>query len=270
MQTVDRNRNQLPFAGGLDIDSFHRSPEHEEALARLNFLVDNRRRLGLLVGPSGSGKSLLLRVFAEQLRRTAGQVAIVNLLDVEPTEFLWLLAAQLGLHPADGDSAFLLWRKINDRLSEFRYQQSTTVLLLDGGEQADLAVLQHVARLVQFDSTPEMRLTVVLAGQNKMLSRLTQSLLDLLDLRINLAAWEERDTAEFVNGQLSTASSPAPVFDDAAVGRLHELSDGIPRRVSQLAGLSAVVAAGQNLPQVDAGVVQDVYQELIPPVGTGV
>ena len=60
---------ESPFRGDLDPKSYYQSPTHEEALARLSFLVGQHRRLGLLVGPSGSGKSLLLEVFAQQLRR---------------------------------------------------------------------------------------------------------------------------------------------------------------------------------------------------------
>jgi len=54
---------ESPFRGCLDPKSFYQSPTHEEALARLHFLVEHGRRLGLLTGPSGSGKSLLLEVF---------------------------------------------------------------------------------------------------------------------------------------------------------------------------------------------------------------
>ena len=41
-----------------------RAPSHDEALARLEYLVDARRRLGVLLGESGVGKSLVLRVAA--------------------------------------------------------------------------------------------------------------------------------------------------------------------------------------------------------------
>jgi type II secretory pathway predicted ATPase ExeA len=87
---------ESPFRGGIDPKSFYPSPTHEEALARLQFLVERQRRLGLLVGPSGSGKSLLLEVFAAQLRRNARPVAKLSLLGVEPVEMLWLLANDWG------------------------------------------------------------------------------------------------------------------------------------------------------------------------------
>ena len=57
---------ESPFRNCLDPHCFYQSPTHEEALARLHFLVEQHRRLGLLLGPDGSGKSLLLEVFAAQ------------------------------------------------------------------------------------------------------------------------------------------------------------------------------------------------------------
>ena len=39
-----------PFRGCFDPEFFYQSPTHEEALARLHFLVEQRRRMGLLIG----------------------------------------------------------------------------------------------------------------------------------------------------------------------------------------------------------------------------
>ncbi|HKD38008.1 MAG TPA: hypothetical protein VKB78_14445, partial [Pirellulales bacterium] len=66
---------ETPFRGGIDPKFFYESPTHEEALARLRFLVEERQRLGMLMGESGTGKSMLLEVVARQLRRGGSQVA---------------------------------------------------------------------------------------------------------------------------------------------------------------------------------------------------
>ena len=130
---------ESPFRGLLDPKFFYQSPTHEEALARLQFLVHQQRRLGLLVGPPGSGKSLLLEVFAAQLRRNARPVAKLSLLGVEPAELLWLLAADWGLSLEPTQSLAALWRAVTDRLIEYRYQQLEAVVLLDDADQADRA-----------------------------------------------------------------------------------------------------------------------------------
>lgn len=254
--------SESPFRGCIDPKCFYQSPTHEEALARLSFLVEQRRRLGLLIGPSGSGKSLVFEVLAQRLRRQGRSVAKVSLLDVEPTEMLSLLASEWELPIGSLQSATVLWRALSNRLAEHRYQQLETVVLLDDVGQADPRTLQHVARLVRFDPSPEMPLTLVLAGRQECVAKLGQSLLGLVDLRIDIEPWERADTEQYVTTLLSKKGCRTPVFANPALDRLQELAHGIPRRVSQLADLALVAGAGQNLAQIDAGVVEEAYQEL--------
>ncbi len=254
---------ESPFRGCLDPGMFYESPTHEEALSRLHFLIEQRCRLGLLIGPSGSGKSLLLEVLTHQLRRLGRPMANISLLDVEPTEMLWLLAAEWGLNPEPSLSTAALWRMLTDRLIEYRYQQLETVVLLDDADLANRAVQRHVARLARFDTSPEARFTIVLAGRNEGMVHLDESLLALTDLRIDVEPWQRNETETFVNRRLSQADRQTPVFTPPAVDRLQEISHGIPRRVSQLAELALLAGAGQNLQEIDAGVVDSVYQELV-------
>ena len=253
---------ESPFRSCLDPQFFHQSPTHEEALARLHFLVEQRRRVGLLMGPSGSGKSLLLEVFATQLRRRGCSVAKFSLLGVDPAEMLGLLAAGLELNLAPTDSVAALWRAVTDRLVEYRYQQRDTIILFDDADQAHQQVMAQVTRLVQFDPSPESRLTFVLAGDRERLGRIGKQLMELTELRIDLEPWEQVDTEDFLSCSLARAGRESPVFDDPAVARLHELSHGIPRRVTQMADLALVAGAGRNLEQIDTDVIESVHQEL--------
>jgi general secretion pathway protein A len=250
---------ESPFRGLLGPKFFYQSPTHEEALARLQFLVQGRHRLGLLVGPAGSGKSLLLEVFAKQLR---GPVAKLSLLGVEPAEMLWRLATGWGVSLEPTQSLAALWRAVSDRLTEYRYQQLNAVVLLDDVDQAEPQVLQHVTRLVRFDPSLETRLTLVLAGRNEGMAKLGEPLLGLADLRIDIEPWAPADTEEFLNARLAQSGRQSPVFAGPAVARLHELSHGLPRRVSRLAELALLAGAAEELQQIDADVVEGVHREL--------
>ena len=253
---------ESPFPGRFETKCFYRSPVHEEALARLHFLVDEGRRLGLVIGGRGTGKSFLLEVFGNRLRRSGVPVAKVELLGVEPGEFLWLLAGRLGLNPEAGLPVAALWRIVTDRLAEYRYQQLQAVLLVDDADQAAPQVLTQVLRLVKHDLSAESRLTVVLAGEGNRMSRLGRDLLELAELRIDLGGWEQADTEHYVQASLAQAGGTAAAFDPSALARLHELSSGVPRRVAQLADLSLVAGAGRNLEQIDVETVESVCQEL--------
>jgi type II secretory pathway predicted ATPase ExeA len=254
--------SEMPFPSCHDPRHFYQGTTHEEALARLHFLVEQHRRLGLLTGGPGSGKSLLLEVFARQIRRHGGPVAKVATLGLDGAELLGQIAGQLGLNPGGDESIASLWRALGDRLLEFRYQQSDTVLLLDDVDQADRQVLAQITRLAQWDRSAETRFTLVLSGQPQGMSRIGRTLLEMAELRIDVEPWEPADTSGYVQTSLRQAGGAAEAFTDAALQRLHELAQGVPRRVAQLADFSLLAGAGRNLSQIDAEVVESVYHEL--------
>lgn len=251
-----------PFRGRLDANGFYESPMHEEALARLEFLVEEQRRLGLLLGPAGSGKSLVLSIFGSRMRGLGRAAPHLNLTGITPEEFPECLAGALGVVLPCRYSVAAVWRRIEDRLAEFRYQQTAVVVLLDDADASGVDVLDQVTRLAKMDSRPDSRLTLVLTAQPSGLARLPIGLLELADLRIDLGAWEPADTARFIETALSKAGRTAPAFRESAIARLHELSGGIPRRVSQLADLALVAGAGRGLASIDAETVESACMEL--------
>jgi general secretion pathway protein A len=253
---------ETPFRGGFDPRFFYESPTHEEGLARLNFLVEERQRLGLLLGETGTGKSMLLEVFARDLRRGGSQVANISLPGADLREFLWLIAAELGLNPGGSDDVFRLWRGVLDRLAENRYQQLDTVLLFDDAHEASREVLEHIARLVQVDRAPNARLTVVLALAAGRAAAIDTRLLELTELRIDVDRWEEPDTISYINWSLAQAGRKTPAFSDEAMIRLHALSEGVPRRVNQLAGLALMAGAARQIPLIDGETVASIHHEL--------
>jgi type II secretory pathway predicted ATPase ExeA len=251
-----------PFRARSDRRFFFQSPTHEEAMARLNFLVDERRRAGLLLGGLGSGKSTVLQMFADALRRRGSPVAKVNLNGLEPCELLWLLATGFQMNPDPSLPSHTLWQLVTDRLTEYRYQELDTVVLLDDADEGSDALLAQIVRLVQLECRPESRLAVILAARSGRVGRLDSTLLELADLRIDLDPWDETETVRFLNATLAEAGRQQPVFEESAITRLHELSEGIPRRISQLADLALLAGAGQSLDQIDVATVEGVYYEL--------
>jgi general secretion pathway protein A len=256
-----------PFRGHLDARFFHQGPTQEEALARLHFLADERRTLGLLLADAGSGKSQLLQVFAAQLNAAspaAGQrrTALVNLAAVDAGEFLWLLAGPLGVEAVPSANPATLWRAVAYQVAANRYQEVATVLLLDDADLARAEIVDQIVRLAQLDDARDAWLTMVLAAQPRRLGRLGARILELADLRIDLDGWDADNTAAFIKQAINKAGRSSPIFSEAAGRRIHELSGGLPRRVKQLADLSLLAGAGNNLVQIEADTVEAVCHEL--------
>jgi type II secretory pathway predicted ATPase ExeA len=253
---------ESPFNHGLDPRFFYQSANHEEALARLDFLVDQPRRLGLLLGEPGVGKSLVFDVFGRQKRSATREVASLSLLGMTSVDFLWQVAVKLGKDPAPGESLFLLWRSVADQLAENRYQHKTTILLFDDADEASDEVLLQVARIAQLDPSPAARLTIALAAQSRRVGNLSRRLLELADLRVDLEAWQEDETAGYIHWALNRGGCTRNVFTPDAMHHLHELTDGLPRRVMQLADMALIAGAGCDLDQIDVDTIENVFHEL--------
>jgi general secretion pathway protein A len=253
---------ESPFRTMLDTERFYPSASHDEALARLEYLVDARRRLGVLLGTSGVGKSLVLRVAAERLGRKGSAVAVVDTVGVGTRDLLWQLAAALGAAPRDSSDMVHLWRLVADRVAENRLQQTSTVLLVDDAGQAGPDVLTQLVRLARLDSAPDSRWTIVLAAEPPQAARWNESLRELVDLRIDLESWNEADTTGFVQTSLVEAGRVDPVFHDDALAAIFELSGGVPRRVLRLADLALVAGADAAVDRIDAALVHAAHGEM--------
>lgn len=251
-----------PFKGSLDPRTFHQGPAQEEALARLHFLVDQQRTLGLLSGASGSGKSLLLEVLVKELGVVGRQSALVNLLGIGRHELLGLVAGQLGIDMISPRDDFSLCRAIEDQLLANRYQQISTILLLDDADEAAPDALDEIARLAGLNQARDARLTMVVAARPESVGRLGTRLLELSELRVDLEGWDADDTAAFIKKSLAAAGRSTPIFTEAAVRRLHALAGGLPRPIKQLADLSLLAGAGANLTHVEPELVDSAFHEL--------
>lgn len=250
---------QSPFAPALCRQLAAQHPLCGEALARLDFLVDHRSRFGLLVGPSGSGKSLVLGEFVRRKRAAGSAVALIDATGIPATEVLLELAVAWGCDPIATSDPSTLWRLATDRLAELRLEQVPAVLVIDNLDQATGDALIMVQRLLQM---VDVEFTVVASACDDAVSRLGRRLLDLAELRIELALWTADDTRDYLSGSLAAAGRHEPAFADRAVERLFQLSGGAPRRVGQLAQLALIAGAGQSLTQIDEQTVLAVHEEL--------
>jgi general secretion pathway protein A len=262
MQLDHWQLTESPFRNVLAADRFYPSASHDEALARIEYLVDARRRLGVLLGDSGIGKSLLLRVTAERLARKGCSVASVDAVGAGTRDLLWQIASALGAAPRDTSDMVHLWRLVADRVAENRLQQTNTVLLVDDAGQAGPDVLTQLVRLARLDATPQARWTILLAAERAQAARWSEPLRELVDLRIELEPWSRGDTIGYLQTSLVEAGRFDPVFDDEALAEIYELTAGVPRRVIRLADLTLVAGAEARVEVINDAMVRDAHSEM--------
>ena len=249
-----------PFSGDSTRPIF-RGVTVEEAIARIEFLISNRRAVGSILGPSGVGKSTLLRHCAAYPPISQ---EVPNLRTVR-TSLLGLTSGELV-----GDLATILtggrrfdsqqtaWSNLRDYFQAARREDVQTVLFVDDTESCTGAAEADLGRLISM-SFP---LTVVFAVEAQMASAVSKVLVDPVELQIELPGWESSQTAEFLAWNCTRLGRFDPIFTDTAIERIQTISQGIPRRIVQIADLSLVAGAVSQADCVDAECVDQVAWEL--------
>ena len=254
-----------PFPSGLDLKIFYEGMNQRESLARLRFLTDHQRRCGLMLGQPGLGKSLLLEVFAQECRQQCAAVALIDLLGLSSREFLWQLGNQLAAAVHIEDESVRLFRQLTDRLKENQFQDGRTILLLDNVDQAGPDLLTHLMRLARLELTSGGGPTLVLTANATQCVRLSEGLLELIDLRIDLEPWDELDTVGYLQLALVEAGSERPLFTDEALSELHRLAVGVPRKINRLANYALMAGSHEPNELIDLATVQAANQMLSLP-----
>jgi type II secretory pathway predicted ATPase ExeA len=188
------------FDGGLDPAAFHTAPSHEEALARIEWLLDKRQRCGLVVADPGMGKSHLAAAAARRLGGLGAETAVLSLRGLPEGEWLDLLLARLPLDPASRGEVIRPWLKLENRLRENTLMERPTVLVFDDLDHAPADAVDGVARLVAAGE-PRFASTCVIATTTPAgIASIPDAIRHRSAVRIDLPPWTIDDVAAHMSG----------------------------------------------------------------------
>jgi type II secretory pathway predicted ATPase ExeA len=150
------------------------------------------------------------------------------------------------------------WKSLCDYFRAAAREGVQTVLLVDDTESASSPAEADLCRLMSM-SFP---LTIVFALDSAMLSKVSRSLLDRVELQIELPRWDFMQTAEFLLWSSQQLGRQDPIFTESAVQSIHKQSGGIARKVVQLADLALVAGAVAQSRFIDSTCIEQVAFEL--------
>jgi type II secretory pathway predicted ATPase ExeA len=252
------------FDGGLDPAAFHCSPSREEALARLEWLLTERQRFGLVIAEPGLGKSHLAAAAARRLGGLGAESAVLSLRGLPEREWLDLLLARLPLDPASRAETTRPWLALENRLRENTLMERPTLLIFDDLHLAPTDAIDGVARLVAAGEPRFASVCVVATATTGGLSAIPDCIRQRSAVRIDLPPWTTSDVAAAVAFALDRVGAPVDCFSPAAIETLARFAAGVPHTAIRLARLAAVAASGEGLDRIEAATVERAWRELVP------
>ncbi|NBW95407.1 MAG: hypothetical protein EBR28_01420 [Planctomycetia bacterium] len=253
-----------PFDGTLDPAAFYRGAPQEEALARLEWLVEERQRFALVEGEEGCGKSHLAALAARRLGGLGAETALLSLRGLAPGDWIEMLLERLPLDAASRAEPLRPWQKLENRLRENTLMERTTALVFDDVDVAPSDAVDGIVRLIGAAEPRFARIAVVATTTPAGGAGLPKGLRDRAAVRIELGPWDARDVAGCLARAVVRAGGRADIFSADASETIARFSGGVPRVVVRLAHLALAAAAGDGLTQVDAATVERAWRELAP------
>jgi type II secretory pathway predicted ATPase ExeA len=253
-----------PFSGSLEPEFFYCGAAQDEALARLEWVVEERQRSCLVVGDAGMGKSHLVAVAARRLGGLGVEVAVLSLRGLPAGEWLDLLLERLPLDPLSRAEPLRAWQKFEDRLRENTLMERPTALIFDDVDLGPADAAEGIERIVAAVEPRFARTLVVATASPAGLAAVPAAVRQRTAVRIELTAWSEADVAAFIAHELRRVGGAAATGSPEAGAPLARFAGGVPRTVVTLARLALVAAAGDSAERVDAATVERVWRELAP------
>jgi len=255
--------SQTPFACHSDPRWFHPSPAHEEALARLLFLVECQRRFGILLGESGTGKTLLMKVLLHELpsHRSAGRY--VDCYGLEPAELLSELADALELPPMGELTLSQSFRRVHDALQALHLTRQRLVVCFDHLEHAADETLIALQRLIHTGTDRFRSVTFLVACQSRDVGRIAPLVEEHAELRVELPRLNLEETVWYVSDLLQKAGWSDRAFDLQAIEAIYAKSRGLPREINRLCELSLLAAVSDRRDRIGLDVVEAASAEVL-------
>lgn len=252
--------SQLPF--GAAVEKPYASENFNQTRHRLEQLVAVRA-CGLVHGPNGVGKTLLVQHFLTSLPDKRYKSLLLSHSSVTGTDLLRLLCAELGQTARMRRSDNVLsirqgWQQL-DRL--------WPVLVLDEAQNLSATALEEVRLLTCERRDTQPPFSLLLVGDDQLLPRLQMGinapLLARLSFCLRLQPWTSQELHDYVQARLEQVGIHANPFEAAALQLLVQAGNGLPRLLNHLAQRALEEAASQNSRIITAAHVQRAL-ELLP------
>lgn len=243
-----------PFTKELKPESLMDTYDTREATARLNH-IRQHRGLFLLTGEPGSGKTSVLRRFVDSLNPQTHLHCYTPHATVSKTDFYRQLNTLLKLPPRirKCDLFDQIQRAVWDLYSR---QGKVPCFILDECQMMDHETLQEITLLTNFEMDSKVPFILVLIGQpdlrEKLRRRIHEALSQRIALRYHMAGLNLEETRAYVLHHLKIAGRADPVFEEPSFEVVHQLSQGLPRKVNHLGTAAMTVAMLKKTQNVSA------------------
>jgi general secretion pathway protein A len=256
---------ESPFNVTPDPRFLYLSPHHREALAHLQYGVQERKGFVTITGEVGTGKTTLIHALLRGFTSNT-KTAFIFSTTLTAKGLLKMMVADFGLETKARTKTELLLE-----LNAFLLQQFSSgvnaVLIVDEAQNLSFRLLEEIRMLSNLETDREKLLQIILVGQPELVTKLAMPKLRQLRQRIgsryHIYPLVRSETPQYVQHRLRVAgSSDSSIFDGRALESIHHWSGGIPRLINMLCDHAMLLGYTYEKRKIGASIVDEAMRDL--------
>lgn len=265
--------NIEPFSTSPDPDFFYLTKEHDTALTNILIELHLKRGLTVIFGDIGTGKTTLSRKLIQELNKRGNMIfhMILNPDFTDERQFLASVVRNFNIDLAnfpDLKNADVL--DLRDSIEKFLLQKTmdekrTVILIIDEAQKLNLATLETLRVLLNFETNEYKLIQLVLLGQVELYAKVANmpNFLDRISFKYTLNPLDARETRELIQFRMKAAgyNSAMPLFLDDGIAEIYNYSRGYPRKITMLCHKVLKEMILQNKQVVDQALVKVVIEK---------
>lgn len=272
MHVPSRHPSSRPFMASPRPQFYHAAREIDGALRGIERCIRRAEGVGLVIGPPGTGKSLLLLKLTEHVRDDF-DVALLTGASICTRRALWqAILAGIG-EPYRGIDEGDLRIAVVERIRGLAAAGSGLVILVDEAHTLPTRLIEEL-RLLTNVPTPLPAVHIVLAGTTRLDEMLGAPRMESLTQRIAVRGYLEpldhAETLAYLRTQPKAAGLEwERLFAEGCDDAIYRVTEGVPRLINQVCDQALVLVAecDRRVTAADIAAAWREIQRLPPPAG---
>jgi len=235
---------EIPFVNAPDLRYFYDKSPYSEFTNKIVNSVTNGKRLTIVVGGCGLGKTFISQKILEILDNDNAKYDVSLLVclhsDIGAGWFLRTLALRLQVNEdIDEMNKYSLFEAVVKKYTEMGSKKKQVVILIDEANMIDnIEVFEEIRALMDVMSNNLFKLSVVLFGLPDLEKKLMtdKPLLHRMESKIVLKPLQTtKATEDYIKHRLKKAGAQRlDIFTDEAYKEIHSASHGNPRLINTI------------------------------------
>lgn len=254
---------EKPFKNTPDPRYLYYSSEHEEALVKMKYTIDEDMGAAVLTGIFGCGKTVISQVICEQLYADNYQIAYINNPQMDYTDLLRSIVRKLKPLDLPQNKSDLSIDSLLEQLEQILVDNDRdgrkTVLIIDEAHVIkDEQIYESLRLLLNFQRHNRFLLSLLMLGQPELQDNIknNKQFEQRIAIKCHLDAFDLNATEKYIEHRLDVAGS-SMIFEQNALDKVYEVSGGIPRKINRVCDLSLLVGYSNKSDAINADIVNE-------------